>query len=74
MHLVLGSLTLKCYVSIADIEDEVLLGADVLQQEGNTADILLSRGVMWCHVTARHRNTTETSVSSFWCEESQRSG
>ena len=46
MDLVLGSLTLKCHVSIADIEDEVLLGADVLQQEGNTADILLSRGVM----------------------------
>ena len=41
MDLVLGSLTLKCHVSVADIEDEVLLGTDVLQQEGNTAYILL---------------------------------
>ena len=52
MDLVLGPLALKCHVSVADIEDEVLLGTDVLQQEGNTADILLSRGIMLLRGTA----------------------
>ena len=46
LDLELGTLSLKCEVSIAEIEDEVLLGADVLQQKGKPADLLLSKGVM----------------------------
>ena len=41
----LGSLKIKHKVSVAEIEDEVLLGADILQEEV-PADLLLSKGVL----------------------------
>ena len=46
VKLELGLLQLNHRVSVASIEDEVLLGADVLMQTGIPADILLSEGVM----------------------------
>lgn len=48
----LGSVVLKKSLLIADIEDDALLGGDILQRdEGGPADILLSEG----HLTLRGR-------------------
>ena len=43
----LGPLTLRTEAIVAEIEDEALLGMDVLQNgEGGPADILLSKGII----------------------------
>ena len=47
-NLVLGSVTMKRELVVAEIEDDALLGMDILQDKalGGPADILLSKGII----------------------------